>query len=192
MDGKRIWPSRPDVQLREGFRGLQQQQQQIHGGVLRTAESKKKERTDLESGSWGWTDGDGIAHTYDYDEEQSGHGLQNSVTASWLNSVENAHVFQVEAGPSFDRTITESDKSVRYGLGDVEQNRTGSYYDKVRYVSPTLDLYWEKALSETSSIALNLTGTLYATNQDTRSTETAVTGKVASRACQILTRTNAA
>ena len=135
----------------------------------------KRGKTDLETGHYDYRIGDDVC-LYDYVRESQSWGHQHNVGFTYSISRENNYDLQVRAFANTLNDKMDADKRITFARNALEEERTGRLTDRKQSVVPTLDIYFAKQFAGNNTLALNLVGSYFDSQQQTHSSESGPTG----------------
>ncbi len=135
----------------------------------------KRDKTDLETGHYDYRIGND-AYLYDYLRESRNWGHQHHVGLAYSLSREGNYDLQIRAFANTANDKMDADKSIVLTQNAVEEERAGRFTDRKQSVVPTLDVYFAKQFGGNNSLALNLVGSYFDSEQQTRSLESGPAG----------------
>lgn len=133
----------------------------------------KRKVWDEETGEFSYRLGDD-EYKYEYSQRQREWGNQYSGGVAWLNGKPGDYMFQVSADYSFYNNKMGRDRDINFSLNGLENPRSGGASDDVTTMKPTVDVYFEKTLSEVSTLMADVTATSYSNDQNAFTSETGV------------------
>ena len=135
----------------------------------------KRDKTDLETGHYDYRIGHD-SYRYDYLRESQNWGHQHHVGLTYSLSREGNYDLQIRAFANTVNDKMDADKSIVLTQNAVEEERTGQLTDRKQSVVPTLDIYFAKQFGGNNSLAVNLVGSYFDSEQQTRSLESGPEG----------------
>lgn len=135
----------------------------------------KRSVTNLETGHYDYhLNGDQYLH--DYSKESKSWGNEHIVNATYLNSVEDNHHFQIEASARWYKENIEANKFIKETNHQVEENSWGLLNNDIYTNSSSLDIYYSKKLNKNNELFFDLLCTYYGNDQEMVSSQTGKTG----------------
>ncbi len=138
---------------------------------LSTHINQKRKVSNEETGSFSYEIG-ADEYVYEYFQKQRDWGNQHSAGLVWLNSRDNDYVLRVAADYSHSRDLMDRTRSIEFMLNDLKGYRTGVATNDIIASRPSVNAYYEKALSESSFLAFDVTATSYSNVQKAFTSET--------------------
>lgn len=133
----------------------------------------KRKVWDEETGEFSYRLGDD-EYKYEYSQRQREWGNQYSGGVAWLNGRPGDYMFQISADYSFYNNKMGRDRDIDFTLNGLGNPRSGVANNDVTTMKPTVDVYFEKTLSEVSTLMADVTATSYSNDQNAFTSETGV------------------
>ena len=114
----------------------------------------------------------GDEYKYEYSQKQREWGNQYSGGVAWLNGKPGDYMLQISADYSFFNNKMSRDRYIDFALNGLKDTRYGVASNDVTTMKPTVDVYFEKTLSETSTLMADVTATSYSNDQNAFTSET--------------------
>lgn len=130
----------------------------------------KRKVWDEETGEFTYRLGDD-EYRYEYSQRQREWGDQYSGGVAWLNGKPGNYMFQISADYSFYNNKMGRDRVIDFALNDLKSPRSGVAGNDVTTMNPTVDVYFEKTLSEASTLMADVTATSYSNDQSAFTSE---------------------
>ena len=131
----------------------------------------KRKVWDEETGEFSYRLG-GDEYKYEYSQKQREWGNQYSGGVAWLNGKPGDYMLQISADYSFFNNKMSRDRYIDFALNGLKDTRYGVASNDVTTMKPTVDVYFEKTLSETSTLMADVTATSYSNDQNAFTSET--------------------
>ena len=131
----------------------------------------KRKVWDEETGEFTYSLGED-EYQYEYFQKQREWGNQYSGGVAWLNGKPGDYMFQVSADFSFYNNKMERDRDIDFALNGLKGTRSGLANNDVTTLKPTFDIYFEKTLSDVSTLMADVTATSYSNDQNAFTSET--------------------
>ena len=131
----------------------------------------KRKVWDEETGEFSYRLG-GDEYKYEYSQKQREWGNQYSGGVAWLNGKPGDYMLQISADYSFFNNKMSRDRYIDFALNGLKDTRSGVASNDVTTMKPTVDVYFEKTLSETSTLMADVTATSYSNDQNAFTSET--------------------
>lgn len=90
----------------------------------------------------------------------------HKIGLKYTNQKQDEYVFQIGLQPNFRTSFSKGSKNIFNHFGTAEQNYTGKFDNNTKIITPVVDVYFWKRLTETSDISLNVVGTMFRTEVD--------------------------
>lgn len=131
----------------------------------------KRKVWDEETGEFSYRLGDD-EYKYEYSQKQRDWGNQYSGGVSWLNGKPDNYMLQVSMNCSFHKDRMRRERDIDFTLNGLGGVRSGEADNRISTLRPVLDVYFEKALSETDKLMVDVTATSYSNDQNALTSET--------------------
>ena len=131
----------------------------------------KRKVWDEETGEFTYRLGDD-EYMYEYSQRQREWGDQYSGGVAWLNGKPGDYMFQISADCSFNNSRMERNRDIDFALNGLGSTRSGVASNDVTTLNPTVDVYFEKTLSDVSTLMADVTATSYSNDQSAFTSET--------------------
>ena len=131
----------------------------------------KRKAWDEETGEFSYRLGND-EYKYEYFQKQREWGNQYSGGVAWLNGKPGDYMLQISADYSFYNDKMSRDRDIDFAFNGLTDTRSGGATNDVTTMKPTVDVYFEKTLSETSTLMADVTASSYSNDQNAFTSET--------------------
>ncbi len=95
----------------------------------------------------------------------------HTIGLKFTNQLQDKYVFQIGLQPNFHTRFSEGTKNIFNNFGTVTQNYSGIFNSDIKVISPVVDVYFWKRLTQNSDISFNVVGTIFRTEVDKENLE---------------------
>ncbi len=110
-------------------------------------------------------------YEYAYQEEERNWGHQHSVNLAYSHVKAERHVVQAKASLGFTKDRFQENREARYRVADALDAENGWTSNRVKTLSPTVDLYYSRKFDRRSELSFNFVTALYQNDQSLYSEE---------------------
>lgn len=135
----------------------------------------KRELRDLEQGVYEYGTGQDD-YRYDYLQKSRTWGDQHRMGLAYARSCEGRYDLRIAAAGTMTGQRLEADKEIVRTRNGLPEECTGRLTDRTRTLSPTVEAYYHRQLTDRSTLTLDLLGSRFRNEQRSRSTESGERG----------------